>query len=85
MDTSKDVCTYYALHGQEDNYGNKILDTSLRELMRNCLNFIKEETLLQTNYCNMGDCIDHILVNRTSRCHPNISGEVIEYSWGCAN
>ena len=77
MDTSKDVCTYYALHGQEDNYGNKILDTSLRELMRNCLNFIEEETLLQTNAWNMGKIIYHIIVNRTINYHPDLLSEGI--------
>ena len=49
MDTSKDVCIYYILRGREDNYGNTILDTSLRELMRNCLNFTEEDMLLQKN------------------------------------
>ena len=37
MDASKDLCSYYTLRGREDNYGNTIIDTSLRELMRNCL------------------------------------------------
>ena len=50
MEISKDVCTYYTLFGLEDNYGNKILETSLRELVRNFLDFIEEETLLKTNY-----------------------------------
>ena len=35
MDTSKDICTYYTLRGREDNYGNKIIETSLRYLMQN--------------------------------------------------
>ena len=49
MYTYKDVCTYYTLCGIEDNYGNTILETSLRELMQNCLYFIEYETLLQNN------------------------------------
>ena len=53
--------------------------------MRNCLNFIEEDTLLQTNALNMGYIIYYILVNRTPKCHPGISGEGIEYSWGCKN
>ena len=65
MDTFKDVCTYYTLQGREDNYGNKIIETSLRELMRNCLNFIEEKTLIQTNDFKMGECRDHIIVNCT--------------------
>ena len=46
--------------------------------MRNCFNFIKQETLLQTNICNMGYFRDHILVDRTPKCHPEFSGEGIE-------
>ena len=41
MDTSKDVCTYYKKCGREDNYGNIIFETSLRELMWKCLDFIE--------------------------------------------
>ena len=28
--------------------------------------------------------IFHIIVEHTPKCHPKISGEGIEYSWGCA-
>ena len=84
MDTSKDVCTYYTLRGLGDNNGNTILETILRELMRNCLNFIKQETLTQTNACKTGECRDHIIVNRTPKCHPGISSELIQQSWYCA-
>ena len=35
MDTYKDVYTYYKLCGREDNYGNKMIDTGLRELIWN--------------------------------------------------
>ena len=51
--------------------------------MQNCLKFIQEETLLQTNACKMGELREHILFNRILKCHPKISGEGIEYSWGC--
>ena len=40
MDTYTDVCTYY---------GNTIIETVLREIKCNCLNFIEEDTLLKTN------------------------------------
>ena len=46
MDTSKDVRTYYTLLILKDNYSNTIIYASLRELMWNCLYFIKEDTLL---------------------------------------
>ena len=39
---------YYTLGGQNDLYGNMILDISLCDLMRNCIEFIEEDTLLQT-------------------------------------
>ena len=84
MDTSKDVCTYYTVSRRQNNYGNTIIETSLRELMRNCLKFIEQETLLQTNAFKMGECRDHIIVDRTPKCHPNLSSEGIEYSWGCS-
>ena len=51
--------------------------------MQNFLNFIQEDTLLQTNDCKMGDIRYHILVDRTPKFHPNISVKVIECSWGC--
>ena len=41
MDTPKDTCTYYTLYGWEDNYGNMILETILRVLMQDCLDFIE--------------------------------------------
>ena len=46
MYTSKDVRTYYTLLILKDNYSNTIIYASLRELMWNCLYFIKEDTLL---------------------------------------
>ena len=77
MEISKDVCTYYTLCVQDDNYVKTIIETDLRELMRNCLNFIEDETRLQTNACNMGERRDHIIVDRTPMCHPDISDEFI--------
>ena len=85
MCTSKYKCTYYTLCGLEDNYGNKILETSLRKLMRNRLNFIDEETLLQTNDLNIREHIYHIVFNHNSKFHLNIFVQGIEYSWGKAN
>ena len=78
IDTSKDIYPYYTLLGQEDNYANKIIDTGLREMIQNCLNFIKEETLLQTNALKMGEHIHHIIFKRTPKRHPNIFSEGIE-------
>ena len=80
VDICRDVCTYYPLCGREDNYGNIIIETSLRELMQNWLEFIKEETLLQNYARNMGECRDHIIFNQKPKVHPNLSNEVTEYS-----
>ena len=49
--------------------------------MQNCLNFIKEEKLLQTNACKMGQRRYHIIVGHTPKFHPKIYGEVVEYFW----
>jgi hypothetical protein len=54
-------------------------NTSLLELTANCADFENEETLLQTKGREMG-----ILVDRTPKCHCELAGEGIEYSWGCA-
>ena len=62
----------------EDNYSKTIIATSLRELMRNCLNFIEDYTLLQTNACKMGERRDHTLIDRTPKYHLTIYGEGIE-------
>ena len=78
MHMSKVVCNYYTLHIREDNSGNTSIETSLRELMWISLNCIDKEKPIQTNACKVGDHRDHILVDRTAKCHPEISGEGIE-------
>ena len=61
---------YNTLRGWEDNCGNTILETSLRLLIRICLNFTKEETLLQTNTRKIGERIYYIIVDRTHSATP---------------
>ena len=68
--TSKNVCTYYTLHQQEDLYRNTILGMVLRELMLKLINLIGEETLLQTNAFKMEEFIDHINTNETPQVPP---------------
>ena len=72
MYTYKDICTYYTLHIQKDNYGKKIIETILRELMQNCLEFIEYYKLLKTNAHNMRDSGDHIIIDRTIKFQPGI-------------
>jgi hypothetical protein len=61
----------YTLNGKQDAFGFVQKDFSLKLLKGNCL----EEILLQS----MG-----VLVDRTPKCHCELAGEGIEYSWSCA-
>ena len=54
---------YYTLGDRNNQYRNTSLDTSLRDLMRNCIEFIKEDTLIQNQARNMGDHPNRITVN----------------------
>jgi hypothetical protein len=54
-------------------------ETSLKILMSNYLDFEEEDSLLQS----MGRRVK-VLINRTPKCHCELAGEGIEYSWGCA-
>ena len=47
--------------------------------MKELFDFVEEETLLEYRGRLLG-----ILVDRTPKCHPEIVGEGIEYSWGCS-
>jgi hypothetical protein len=47
--------------------------------MASCTDFEEEETLLQHMGKTMG-----VVVDRSPKCHAEIAGEGIEYSWGCA-
>jgi hypothetical protein len=51
---------------------------SLKYLMVNCADFIEEESLLQSMGHTMGATID-----RTPKCHLELVGEGIKYSWAC--
>ena len=62
-----------------------MLDAIFRDLMRNCIDFIEEETLIQTQVRKMGNNPNHTTVNQTPKFHPELDGEGIEYSWGCPN
>ena len=69
----------YTKLGTKDSMGSIQKDTSLLELVANCSDFENEETMLQTKGRDMG-----MLVDRTPKCHCELVGEGIEYSWGCA-
>lgn len=58
--------------------------TSLKQLMAECLDYIEEESLLQKKAREMSDGDISMSVDRTPKCHPELAGEGIEYSWGVA-
>jgi hypothetical protein len=69
----------YTKMGTKDSLGIFKEGTSLHELMSSCADFENEATLLQTKGQEMG-----VLIDRTPKCHCELAGEGIEYSWGCA-
>ena len=71
--------SFYTNDGKKDAFGNLIPGTSLRKMMSELIDFIQEETLLQYHGKTLG-----VIVDRSPKCHPEVAGEGIEYSWGCA-
>ena len=78
LDPTRSMKTY-TLDGKKDEYGHVVPETSLKELISSLLDFQNEETLLQYHGRLLG-----VIVDRTPKCHPEIAGEGIEYSWGAA-
>jgi hypothetical protein len=71
----------FTLTGKKDTAGNVVKETSLNHLMSIQYDFAHETTLLQHHGTSMG-----VIVDRFPKCHPEIAGEGIEYSWGrCKN
>ena len=85
MDTSKDVCTYYKLRRKEDNYGNIVFEKILKGLMRTASPLLRRRHYFKPMLANMGQCRGHIVVDHTPKCHTELAGEGIEYSWVFAN
>jgi hypothetical protein len=69
----------YTVNGQKDALGTTINDTLLRYLLGNCEDFINKKSMLQYYGRMMG-----VLVDRTPKCHCELAGEGIEYSWAAA-
>jgi len=69
----------YSIEGKTNAMGVKQVNTSLKYLMSNCRDFIEEESLLQSNGRKMGITIDW-----TPKCHCELAGKGVEYSWACA-
>jgi len=79
IDTSKNVKSYYTINGTKNTFGIIQTDMSLKYLMAACTDFEEEETLLQSMGRKMG-----VLVDRMPKCHCELAGEGIKYSWGCS-
>jgi hypothetical protein len=69
----------YTMNGQKDEYGIIRPETSLKHILRSCRDFQEEESLLRYIGQKLG-----VLVDRTPKCHCELAGEGIEYSWRCA-
>lgn len=69
----------YTVDGKKDVAGVVRHDMSLKYLLGNCKDFEEEESLLQAMGKKLG-----VTVDRTPKCHCELAGEGIEYSWGCA-
>eukprot|EP00978_Attheya_sp_CCMP212_P017975 scaffold48631_cov57-Attheya_sp.AAC.3 len=55
---------------------------SFKVLLSGCTDFIEEKTLLQHMREEIGnDRRIKITIDRTPKCHPEVAGEGIEYSW----
>jgi hypothetical protein len=67
------------MNGSQDVFGVLIPETSLIYLMGNCEDFKKEESLLQANSREMS-----VRFDRVPKCYSELSGEGIEYTWGCS-
>ena len=74
-----DLQKEYTVDGKKDEFGNVMVETSLRKLLMQQQDFVEEETLLQHHARNLG-----VEILRSPKCHPETAGEGIEYYWGSA-
>jgi hypothetical protein len=73
------IARQYYKNGKKDALGSTINETSLKYLLRNCNDFINKELMLQYYGRLMG-----VTVDQTPKCHSEMAGEGIEYSWAAA-
>jgi hypothetical protein len=64
------------VNGKKDALGSTINEMSLKYLLGNCNDFINKELMLQYYGRLMG-----VTINRTPKCHCEMAGEGIDYSW----
>ncbi len=69
----------YIISGQRNEFNLVQPEKSLKHLMSSCTDFEKEETMLQSMATLM-----HVQVDQSPKCHCEVAGEGIEYTWVCA-
>jgi transposase len=77
IDPEDEKYKQYTMSGPKDKHGHVDKGYSLVALMENCEDYTEELTLVQHCGKAMG-----ITVDRTPKCHAELAGEGIEYSWG---
>ena len=76
----------YTEYGKRDERG-VVIDKSysLRHILSSCTDFAQEKTLLQHYAKKLAKKKGIIIIiDRTPKCHPELAGEGIEYSWAVA-
>ncbi len=68
----------YTMDGPKDHFRIHQRTYSRKHILSNCKDFQEKEELLQTMVQKIG-----VMVDRTPKCHGELAGEEIEYSWGC--
>lgn len=69
----------YTRLGIKDPFGNHLPGTNLDELLGSCDDFQNEISALGHHAAQLG-----VRVILTPKCHAELAGEGIEYTWGCA-
>ena len=68
----------YTVSGPVDKYGEVIDEFSLSKLISKQYDFANEDSMLQYYGKQLG-----LIIDQTPKCHQEMVGEGIEYSWGC--
>jgi len=69
----------YTASGKRNELVFIYTEFSLKYLLGSCQVIEEEESLLQAQGTSLG-----VTVDQTQKCHHELAGEGIQYSWGCA-
>eukprot|EP00978_Attheya_sp_CCMP212_P041040 scaffold230583_cov65-Attheya_sp.AAC.1 len=78
-----DNLNLYSIDGPKDDENNELdISFSYKKILGSLTDFMEEKTLLQT----VGEEIGkergiNIIIDRSPKCHPEVAGEGIEYTW----